>query len=202
VRNSSFSFIFHLIIEGLEVIESKVFFSILLLSILGYLIIEKFLKWRHCHECYDCKRHGTVGFMNLIGDSIHNFLDGMIIAGSFVTGINFGIATTFSILLHEIPQEIGDFSVLVYSGTEKKKALLLNLLVSLSSLAGGLVGFFLSEILVSTSKYMIPVAAGGFIYISLSDLIPEILEEKSKKKFLINFIFLVLGVFLMSLTSE
>ncbi len=163
-----------------------------LAGIVIFFIIEKFLKWRHCHK-ERCPVH-TFGYMNLIGDAIHNFTDGVIIAASFLVSIPFGVITTIAIALHEIPQEIGDFGVLVYSGFKVKKALVINLIAALTAILGGIFGYFISKPLTLFSAYTIPIAAGGFIYIASSDLIPELHKETSTKKSLRSFAFLVLGV--------
>jgi zinc and cadmium transporter len=158
----------HLIPEAIGI--SNVF----LLVILGFIIffiIEKFLHWQHCHEGR-CEVH-TFAHMSLVGGAIHNFIDGLIIASSFIISLPLGITTSIAIALHEIPQEIGNFGVLIYGGFKTKKALIVNFLVTLTKVIGGIVGFFLAQ---SVNLDFIPaIAAGGFLYIAASDLIPELL---------------------------
>lgn len=141
-----------------------------------FFIIEKVLHWRHCHKG-KCEIH-TFAYMNLLGDFFHNFLDGLIIAASFIVDFRLGIVTTLAIAIHEIPQEIGDFGVLLYGGMKKKKAIFLNFLFALTAVLGGLVGYLLSFTSLNLS-FIIPIAAGGFIYIAASDLIPEIRKDNT-----------------------
>ncbi len=176
----------HLLPESIETNNQA--FPLVITGFLAFFLIEKILHWRHCHEG-KCKVH-TFAYMNLIGDFFHNFLDGLIIASSFLINSSLGLTTTIAIAIHEIPQELGDFGVLIYSGMKKGKALFLNFLVALTAVLGGVVGYFLTS---GVSNYITPIAAGGFIYIAASDLIPEL---KSKKN-LLAFIIFILGIVLM-----
>jgi len=186
---------FHLLPEALESLSADLSFSLTLLSFILFFLIEKIFHWRHCHKGH-CEAH-TFGLMNLFGDSLHNFLDGLIIAAAFGAGKSLGIATTLAIALHEIPQEIGDFGVLLYSGWEKKKALLANFLVALTVVLGGVLGFYLATISAVFIPYLMPVAAGGFLYIASSDLLPEIRKETNFKKSLSSFLLFLLGIAMM-----
>ena len=132
----------HLMPEALEKLSSPFLFSLVLASFILFFLIEKLLHWRHCHKEV-CPVH-TFGYMNLIGDSIHNFIDGLIIAATFLIDIKLGVATSLAIAFHEIPQEIGDFGVLLYAGFKKAKALILNFSVALTTVVGAIVGYFLS----------------------------------------------------------
>jgi zinc and cadmium transporter len=156
--------------------------------------MERLLHWHHCHEG-KCEVH-AFSYLILFGDSIHNFIDGLIIAASFLVDINIGFVTTLAVISHELPQELGDFGVLVYGGFERKKALLYNLLSQMTSIIGGIVGFFF---LASTSfaTYLLPFAAGGFIYIGASDLIPELHKQPSMAKTMSAFAFFILGIAFM-----
>jgi zinc and cadmium transporter len=135
--------------------------------------------------------------MNLIGDSVHNFIDGMIMAASFVISIPLGFATFITVAAHEIPQEIGDFGVLVYGGFEKKKALLLNFIVALTVLIGGIIGYFISKSVENATVFLLPFAAGGFIYIAATDLIPEIRKEIDIRKSILILEVFILGILIM-----
>ena len=135
--------------------------------------------------------------MNLVGDSIHNFIDGLIMAASFVTSIELGLTTTVAIAAHEIPQEIGDFGVLIYGGFKKKKALILNFIVALTIVAGGFVGYFISQTIDQATTFLLPFAAGGFIYIAATDLVPEIKKELDFKKYTATLIVFILGILIM-----
>lgn len=191
----------HLMPEGVEQLPAEQFFGIALVTLIIYLLIEKLLHWRHCHAGPDCPIH-SFGYTNLIGDSIHNFIDGLIIASAFTLNVPLGITTTIAIALHEIPQEIGDFGVLLYSGFSKKKALILNFGVALIVVLGGLVGWLLSAYVEDITKYLIPVAAAGFIYIALSDILPELRKEKNMKNFIWSFIFMIIGIALLFFIRE
>jgi zinc and cadmium transporter len=140
--------------------------------------------------------------MNLLGDGLHNFLDGVLIAASFASGTGLGIVATLAIALHEIPQEIGDFGVLLHSGFSRRKALTYNLLVSLTSIFGGILGYFASHTMTSFANILVPVAAGGFIYISAADLIPELKDETSTKRILLFVSTFLLGILIMLLVQE
>jgi zinc and cadmium transporter len=135
--------------------------------------------------------------MNLFGDAVHNFIDGIVIAISFIADIRLGIVTTIAIIAHEVPQEIGDFGVLIYGGFSKRKALFFNFLSALTALAGALLGFFLSNSLEGIIPLILPFAAGGFIYIAASDLIPELHKEPNFKKSLLSFCFFIAGISFM-----
>lgn len=185
----------HLLPESVELRDGLDVFLFVLVGFILFFLIEKVLHWRHCHKG-DCQIH-TFTYMNLIGDSIHNFIDGLIMATSFVISIPLGLTTTMAIALHEIPQEIGDFGVLIYGGFEKRKAIILNFLIALTAVLGGLIGFFISNMVENVKLFIIPFAAGGFLYIAASDLIPEIRKETSLKKSMISFGIFVLGILLM-----
>ena len=189
----------HLMPEASEQLPSTVLFSLVLASFILFFLIEKVLHWRHCHKEV-CPVH-TFGYMNLIGDSIHNFIDGLIIAATFLIDVRLGVATSLAIAFHEIPQEIGDFGVLLYAGFKKAKALILNFSVALTAVAGALVGYFLSFSLGNLTMYLLPIAAGGFLYISTSDLIPEIRKEENLRKSLLSFACFLVGIAIMYLAK-
>jgi len=185
----------HLLPEALELLESERVFLTVLIAFMGFFLIEKGLHWHHCHK-KNCEEH-RLGQMNLIGDSVHNFLDGLIIAAAFGVDVRLGLATSLAVALHEIPQEIGDFGVLMYAGWERGKALVFNFLVALMVVVGGVVGFYLSNGVELFIGYLMSVAAGGFIYIAASDLMPELKKETGLKKSLVSFGVFVVGVGLM-----
>ncbi len=180
--------------EGHMEIPLEIFIFVIVGFIL-FFIIEKVLHWRHCHK-ESCDIH-TFHYMNLIGDSVHNFIDGLILAASFVTSIELGITTTFAIVAHEIPQEIGDFGVLIYGGFKKKKAIILNFIIAATAIIGGIIGFIISRAIDDATIFLLPFAAGGFIYIAATDLIPEIKKELDYKKYLITLIIFIFGILLM-----
>lgn len=169
----------HLLPEAVEEADPNLIFIIFVISFASFFLIEKLLFWRHCHK-EECPIH-SFGYMNLVGDGIHNFIDGLVIAGAFMINFHLGIATTLAIAAHEIPQEIGDFGVLIHAGFEYKTALIVNYLVALTVVLGGVVGYFFLSFSSNILPYILPVAAGGFVYIAASDLIPEIRREQNKK---------------------
>ncbi len=187
----------HLIPEAIKKSAGQETFLYVLAGFILFFVTEKALFWRHCHEG-KCPVH-TFAYMNLFGDGVHNFIDGLIIAASFVVDFRLGVATTIAIALHEIPQEIGDFGVLIYGGFKKKKALLFNFLTALTAIAGGFFGYYLSMLAESASGFLLPFAAGGFIYIAASDLIPEIKKETNFKKSLLNFSVVIFGILIMEI---
>jgi zinc and cadmium transporter len=188
---------FDLIPESLDKLKSETVFIYLIIGIFIFFAIEKYFHWRHCHE-HHCEEH-SFAYSNLFGGSIHNFFDGVSIAAAFLINFNIGIATTFAILLHEIPHELGDFGVLVYAGFKKEKAILFNLLTALFSIIGGIVGFILLSQIGFIIPFVLSLTAGGFIYISVSDLIPEIRKEISMKKSAIHMIMIALGILILYL---
>jgi zinc and cadmium transporter len=135
--------------------------------------------------------------MNLVGDAIHNFIDGLILAASFVTSVELGFTTTIAIAAHEIPQEIGDFGVLLYGGFNKRKAIILNFVVALTIVLGGVVGYLISKSVESAVTFLLPFAAGGFIYIAATDLVPEIKKELAFKKYMATLFVFIIGIFIM-----
>jgi zinc and cadmium transporter len=191
----------HILPEATESLEPTALFTMVLLSFILFYLIERVLHWRHCHHD-DCKVHTkSVGYLNLIGDGIHNFIDGMVVASAFMADFRLGMVTTLAIAMHEIPQEIGDFGVLLRAGFTKKKALLLNLVSALAAVIGALVSYFASHQVEGLTTYMLPIAAGGFLYISASDLLPEIRKEENMKKAIVSFIVFLFGVWLMYLMT-
>jgi zinc and cadmium transporter len=150
-----------------------------LVGILAFFILEKFIHWHHCHDI-SCEEHNeTFSYVIMIGDAAHNFIDGMIIAASYLVSIPLGIATTTAVIFHEIPHEIGDFASMLYGGFSKKKALFYNFLAGIVAVLGALLVLLINVDVANTTKYLIPFAAGGFIYVSSADIIPEL--HKSTK---------------------
>lgn len=185
----------HLIPESIEEAKGADIFIIILIGFIIFFIIEKFLHWRHCHNG-KCDVH-TFHYMNLIGDSIHNFIDGLIISASFIVSIPLGFTTTIAIVAHEIPQEIGDFGVLIYGGFEKKKAIILNFLVASTIILGGITGYLISNVIEKSVYILLSFAAGGFIYIAATDLIPEIKKEINIKKSISTIFIFIVGILIM-----
>ena len=171
-----------------------------LVGIVLFFILEKFVHWQHCHVPEEKGHVHPFTYSILVGDALHNFIDGLIIGASYLVSIPAGVATTLAVLLHEIPQEIGDFGVLVHGGFSKGKALLLNFLSALTAVLGVIIALALSGTIESISLILVPIAAGGFIYIAGSDLIPEL--HKHSEKFgesLGHLIVFILGILVMGL---
>jgi len=184
----------HLLPEALEKAVSTEVFLYLLVGFSMFFMLEKI--WRHCHKT----RHVHVfTYLNLVGDGIHNFIDGLIISGSFVNSISLGITTTLAVVFHEIPQEIGDFGILIYGGFSRLKALAYNFFSALTAVFGAVVGYFFSIYIQNFIVFLLPFAAGGFIYIASADLIPELHKEVGIKKSLLSFIFFLIGILFMLL---
>lgn len=169
---------FDLIPESLEFMPPRLAFTLMLASFVSFFAIEKLLHWHHCHD-EDCDNK-SIRYINLIGDALHNFIDGAIIAVTFQVNPALGVGTTLAIALHEFPQEIGDFGVLIHNGMSRKNALLANALVAAAAMIGGIAGFILTETVMSLSHYLLPVAAGTFLYLATVDLIPEFRKHTSQ----------------------
>ncbi|MDP3991020.1 MAG: ZIP family metal transporter [Candidatus Nealsonbacteria bacterium] len=189
----------HLIPESLEQAGTNLnVFLFVILGFCAFFILESLIHWHHHHA----KKHPGImpfSYLILVSDTVHNFIDGLIIAAAFVVSLPVGLVTTLVIVLHEIPQELGDFAVLVYGGVRKSRALLLNFISALSAVLGGVVGFFFAAEIGKSAIYLLPFAAGTFIYIAASDLIPEIKQKAPPGKAVIHFFVFLLGVAFMLL---
>lgn len=169
----------------------------ILSGVIIFFILEKLIHWQHCHHPTTDDHAHPFAIMNLVGDALHNFIDGLIIGVSYLVNIPAGIATTIAVGLHEIPQEIGDFGVLVHGGFSKTKALLMNLLTASTAILGAVVALLSSVYIPNLETFLIPVAIGGFIYIAASDLIPELHKEFTVKSSWLQLLAFVLGIVAM-----
>jgi zinc and cadmium transporter len=185
---------FHLLPEALAESTAMVIFGYAIVGFVVFFLMEKLLHWHHCHDGH-CEEHEFTHLV-LFGDAVHNAIDGLVIAASFMVSIPFGIITTLIVIGHEIPQELGDMGVLLYGGMKKKRALFLLFLVQLTAVVGGVVGFMLSGV-AEFMAFLLPFTAGGFLYIAASDLIPELHKEPRLGKSMISFAFFVIGVLFM-----
>ncbi len=187
----------HLIPEAFENI-SVTFTGLLIISgVLMFFIIEKFLHWHHHDDDTEVNHIHPVGKMILFSDGFHNFIDGIIIGVSFLVSVPVGIATTLAVILHEIPQEIGDFAVLIHSGYTKMKALWLNFISALFAVIGVIFAFIFANIAQGFVLWILPIAAGGFIYVAVADLIPELQKTKEIKYSILQLLTVMLGVLAM-----
>lgn len=184
-------------IEGMGDYNNALFY--VLVGIVMFFIIEKFLLWYHCHDEEKCPIHSGTKFLILFGDSVHNFIDGVVITLSFLVSIPLGISTAIAVALHEIPQEIGDFGILLHMGMKKKKVFFFNLLAASTTLIGAVLAYFFSVYLEGIMFYLIAIAAGSFIYIASADLIPEIHVERRTYKSVIQVLLFVLGIITVGL---
>lgn len=187
----------HIIPEVVEKTTINHTFCYVIVGFVIFFILEKYLYWRHCHKGGSCEIH-PVSYLNLIGDTVHNFMDGIFIGASFFVDIKIGIVSTIAIALHEVPQELGDFGVLLYSGFSVRKALLYNFLSSLTAIIGAMFGYFLSDKVHNILIYLLPLVAGGFIYISCCDLIPELQREKNLSRSIFSLVIFLFGVIFIS----
>lgn len=157
-------------------------FGVVLAGILAFFVLEKAALWRHVHEHDHLGMRKPSGMLILVGDAFHNFVDGVLIAAAFLADLKLGIATTLAIMAHEIPQEVGDFAVLLAAGYDKSRALLLNLAASLASVAGGVIGYFMLEGAQAMVQYALLLAAACFIYIAVADLIPGMHRQSGARE--------------------
>ncbi|MFA5148507.1 MAG: ZIP family metal transporter [Candidatus Omnitrophota bacterium] len=178
--------------EAIEKAPPEKVFGSVLAGLMIFFLMEKFLYWYHCHEG-ECDIHQFT-YLNLFGDGLHNFLDGVIIAAAFLGSTSLGVITTLAIVLHEIPQELGDFGVLVYGGFSRVKALVCNFLTALTSVAGAVAAYFFLDKIEGLTPLIIGIAAGGFIYISCTDLIPELNKQRKVSISIQQFILILLGI--------
>lgn len=180
----------------------------ILAGILGFFVLEKLLIWRHCHHG-SCEAHGdehaghghsnmkSAGALIILGDSIHNFVDGVLIAAAFLTDVQLGIVTSLAVAAHEIPQEVGDFAILLDSGYSRSKALFYNVLTSLTTVLGGILAYFSLEDLHDSLPYFLALAASSFIYIAVADLIPSLHTKTDMKTSLQQIVLIAAGVLLI-----
>jgi len=189
---------FHLLPEATKEIGFDLRNSFYLLSgIIICFILEKFIFWRHCHIFPNKDHPHPFSFLILFSDGLHNFIDGLIIGASYLANISLGIATTLAVIFHEIPQEIGDFASLIYGGFSKSKALFFNFISALMAILGAIAFLILADKIEGLINFLIPFAAGNFIYIASSDLIPELHKEFEIKKSIFQFIFFNAGLLVM-----
>ncbi len=187
----------HILPEVLKESENTaVVFYFVIAGIVLFFLMERYFYWRHCHEGV-CDVHAFT-YLNLIGDGLHNFIDGMVIAASFVVSVRLGVITTLAVVLHEIPQELGDFGVLIYGGFTKKRALVCNYVSAFMAVIGTILGFVLSDVSRGFSNFILPLTAGGFIYVASSDLIPEIHKESDRRRSGLAMLSFLFGIVFMA----
>ncbi|PIS40902.1 MAG: ZIP family metal transporter [Candidatus Kerfeldbacteria bacterium CG08_land_8_20_14_0_20_43_14] len=190
----------HLLPESIAKNRSveSISFSILA-GIVIFFILEKIIFWRHCHQPTSENHIHPVGPINLIGDGFHNFIDGIIIAASYIVSIPLGVATTVAVLMHEIPQEIGDFGVLLHAGYTRKQAIGFNFLSASAATLGTIITLLVGEKAGGIVDFLLPFTIGGFIYIAAADLIPEVHHERHTSQSFLQLFYFLLGIGLMAL---
>lgn len=190
----------HLLPEAIEQAEEimKPMFLILF-GIVLFFTLEKILFWRHCHLPTTENHPHPVAINNIIGDGFHNLIDGMIIAGSYMISVPLGLSTTLAVLLHEIPQEIGDFGILIHAGYSRKKALFFNFLSATLAIIGAVLTIAIGNSFVGLQEYIIPFTVGGFIYIAAADLMPELKAETHTGRSVLQLMAFLVGIGMMAL---
>ncbi|MBI4918681.1 ZIP family metal transporter [archaeon] len=189
-----------LIPEALEHNQGQITFVYVLVGIVIFFVLERILGYyhhhhKHVHKHKEVKKHiKSFAYLNLISDGMHNFLDGMVIAISFLTSFELGVISSLAVIIHEIPQEIGDFGILVYGGFTKIRALTYNFLFALTAVAGAVITYFSSLNIHGVNEVLLPLAAGNFIYLALADLLPEIHHEQEFSRTMIHALTLILGI--------
>ena len=183
-----------------ELVEESIFSDIsifILFGILLFFVLEKFVFWHHCHKSEH--EHLSFSYMNLVGDGLHNLLDGVLLAGAFLINVQVGFATAIAVLLHEIPQEVGDFGVLLKGGFSRKKALIANFATALTAFIGAILALAFNAFIIGVVPIIVAIAVGGFIYIAGTDLIPELHKNPNPKESVLQLVFILIGVGAMGL---
>jgi zinc and cadmium transporter len=190
----------HLLPESFEKISNGLAIALwILLGIMIFFVVEKFLRWRHCHLSENEEHIHPVVTMNLVGDAVHNMIDGMVIGASYMVSVPLGLTTTLAIVLHEIPQEMGDFGILVHGGLSVKKALAFNFLSALTAIIGTILSLVIGPHVQGYTVALVPITAGGFIYIAGTDLLPELQHDVKVGRSLLQFALILLGIGIMAL---
>ena len=187
--------------EAITMLDSQTIFKFILAGILFFFVLEKIILWRTCRNI-DCERHiKAAAPMILVGDAFHNAIDGVVIAASFLTSTELGIFVSISIVFHEVPQELGDFGVLlkVYS---KRRALLYNMLSGSSAIVAGIVAYYFMGTMKSLIPYALAFSASSFLYIALADLIPEMHQKTKLKESIIQILLIIVGVLIIYIVKQ
>jgi zinc and cadmium transporter len=183
---------------ALETLPSTRVFGTLLLGILLFFVLEKLVLWRHCHT-HDCEVHESSVFPVLIGDAFHNFVDGAVVAAAVMTSVPLGISTAVAVAAHEIPQEVGDFAILLHAGYSRSRALVLNVLSSLASAAGAIAALVAFDSLPPLLPYFLALAAASFLYVAMADLIPGLHRGRTDASSMRQILLIAAGVVTMML---
>jgi zinc and cadmium transporter len=179
--------------QALETLPASRVFGTLLLGILGFFVLEKLVLWRHCH-IHDCEVHDGSVFPVLIGDAFHNFVDGAVIAAAVMTSVPLGVSTALAIAAHEIPQEVGDFAILLHAGYSRRRALLLNVMSGLASAAGAVGALLALNQVPVILPYCLAFAAASFLYVAMADLIPGLHRGRTDAHSMRQIVLIAAGV--------
>ena len=171
--------------------------SYVLVGIMLFFVLERLLMWHHSHSSHEEEIHSVV-YLTIVGDALHNFLDGVAIAAAFLISIPVGIATATAVIFHEIPQEIGQFAILVHGGWSRKKALLYNFFSALTAIAGALLVLVFAQDFQEAPAVLLGLSAASFIYIAMSDLIPELQKERHLGRFMLQLVWMTAGIGVMA----
>lgn len=186
--------------KAIELLNAKTVLILVLGGILFFFILEKIILWRSCKN-NNCERHSSASIapIILIGDAFHNAIDGIVIAASFLTSVELGFFATISVVLHEIPQELGDFGILIKSGYSKRKALFYNALSGSTAIILGIIAYFILEEVKMLIPWALSFSAASFLYIALADLIPEMHRKTKVSESILQFLLISLGISLIAL---
>jgi len=179
--------------ETLEHLPASRVFATLLVGILLFFVLEKLVLWRHCH-IHDCEVHDGSVFPVLVGDAFHNFVDGAVIAAAVMTSVPLGVSTALAVAAHEIPQEVGDFAILLHAGYSRSRALMLNLMSAAASALGAIVAYFALELMPLVQPYFLALAAASFLYVAMADLIPGLHRGRTDASSLRQIVLIAAGV--------
>ncbi len=185
-----------LIPHALDRVPAAHLFPVFLAGIVGFMVLERLMLWRHCHEG-DCEVHSSSGVLILVGDTMHNFVDGILIAATFLMSIPLGIATSLAILSHEVPQEVGDFAILLHNGYSPRRALILNSLASATTPVGALLAWVCLPYLHAAVPYVMALAAAGFVYVAMADLVPSLHRCAGLKQHALQLALIVAGMLII-----
>jgi zinc and cadmium transporter len=179
--------------KGIEQASAFAVSVTVLAGIVLFFMLEKMVIWRHCHDQH-CEAHGSAGPLILIGDAFHNFVDGFVIAAAFLTSIPLGIAASLAVIAHEVPQEVGDFAILLENGYSRRRALLLNMLSSLTTLPGAVIAYYFLGATEEAVPFILALSAASFIYIAVADLVPGLHKQIGLQSALIQFVLILAGI--------
>jgi zinc and cadmium transporter len=179
--------------ETLDTLPASTVFATLLGGIMLFFVLEKLVLWRHCHT-HDCEVHDGSVVPVIVGDAFHNFVDGAVIAAAVITSVPLGISTAVAVAAHEIPQEIGDFAILLHAGYSRRRALMLNVLSAAASALGAVAAFLAFDVLPDMLPYFLVLAAASFVYVAMADLIPGLHRGRTDANSLRQIVLIAAGV--------